>query len=1135
MKILEKLKKPFASVAAVLLVLQFLFIGAPVAAAVSYDFLANPYSVQLSYPGGGDRIRVKVPNGTTAVNFFIDVPTNVVSGFLQGDLATYDRWEMNPYTFGAGQHTIGAVYTSDGSTWVPADNTTITYALDKPWFNYLSPDPSNFTFRPGDNPVRVAIDDEFNQFKKVTFQLYNYNIGAMARGTNVGAFDVFRANCDLRESGSRVLCDINDSASWSNLPSGYYMTDLTSSDLASGGIRVADPGTDSHYFYVDATPPTLTDFTVDNYSTVMSKTAILSANAADFSGIDNVEFYLTAPRISDSMCDGNGTKLVTQKSIAPDTDGKYRVTLDTSAYNGNYCVNAISEDNAAAHSTISKSAVLLDNTVPLGGPLTIVTNLFPAGLTVAAPIDNVYTLQDLSIDGTDVFNSLKVVVTDTNLDTANVPVFVDGAENGYMSYDGSAWNYAGQTSVPDFSTGTHNLVATFSDLAKNTTTLTARFTTDNLSPAGGSLTMKTVMHPEGITVSAPTDGLYLIHPALSIDGLDVFDSLKVEVTDLNLNTDAVPVYVDGTENGEMVYDGVQWNYRNQSSVPIFNTGDHNLVTTFRDNAGNTTTLTARFTTDNTAPALSGSPTPAGLSSIKNQNLYVVFTDAQGFDTVKLNNLVSYKVDGVIQTVPGTCITLSGVDNTTFTFYCTIGAVEDGTHTLDFQVRDMAGNVSSNLHWTYEVDTTSPTKPTLAFPADNTFVNGNLLVNDWNPSPEADTHHYIYQSYNNAAATSIRWTGTYNAPTTQKMAVNVANTTFWWRVKAVDNLGNTSDWSDLWKVTVNNNAPVISEHEKITVEATSPDGAVVTYELPTAIDVVDVTVPVICLPASGSVFALGITNVNCSSTDTGGHTSTSLFQIAVVDTTAPIITLPEDITVEADVLGGKVVTYVASGTDMVDETTIVTCLPLSESLFPVGVTKVTCNSTDANLNTSEGSFNITVNDKSSPIIALTGITADITVGGVYTELGAIATDIVDGVFAATQSGNVNTAVAGSYVITYSATDIAGNIATPVTRTVNVLAAPVVLAPALAPPVPAPTAEETPEVLGATTAEPKTAALFNNRPEVKGSIDDSNENNGSWNKFFGYKILGVQTWSWLLVLGLILGGWWFLAFGRKRQSK
>ncbi|WP_306014468.1 MULTISPECIES: carbohydrate binding domain-containing protein [unclassified Allomuricauda] len=82
------------------------------------------------------------------------------------------------------------------------------------------------------------------------------------------------------------------------------------------------------------------------------------------------------------------------------------------------------------------------------------------------------------------------------------------------------------------------------------------------------------------------------------------------------------------------------------------------------------------------------------------------------------------------------------------------------------------------------------------------------------------------------------------------------------------------------------------------------------------------------------------------------------------------------------------------------------------------------------------------DTTPPVITLNGdATVDLNVGDSYTEAGATATDDTDGDI----SGNivvggdtVDTSVAGTYIVTYNVSDAAGNAATEVTRTVNVIA-------------------------------------------------------------------------------------------------
>jgi hypothetical protein len=111
------------------------------------------------------------------------------------------------------------------------------------------------------------------------------------------------------------------------------------------------------------------------------------------------------------------------------------------------------------------------------------------------------------------------------------------------------------------------------------------------------------------------------------------------------------------------------------------------------------------------------------------------------------------------------------------------------------------------------------------------------------------------------------------------------------------------------------------------------------------------------PASGSVFPLGTTTVNCSVTDGGGLTATGSFTVAVQDTTPPALNLPGNITVHA----GKAAAanYTATATDLVDGSVPVSCSPASGTTFALGTTPVECSATDAHDNTATRSFTVTV--------------------------------------------------------------------------------------------------------------------------------------------------------------------------------
>jgi hypothetical protein len=80
------------------------------------------------------------------------------------------------------------------------------------------------------------------------------------------------------------------------------------------------------------------------------------------------------------------------------------------------------------------------------------------------------------------------------------------------------------------------------------------------------------------------------------------------------------------------------------------------------------------------------------------------------------------------------------------------------------------------------------------------------------------------------------------------------------------------------------------------------------------------------------------------------------------------------------------------------------------------------------------------DTTPPVITLNGASPlDLTQGDVYTELGATATDNVDGDISANiviGGDVVDTNTLGTYIVTYNVSDAAGNAATEVTRIVNV---------------------------------------------------------------------------------------------------
>ena len=161
---------------------------------------------------------------------------------------------------------------------------------------------------------------------------------------------------------------------------------------------------------------------------------------------------------------------------------------------------------------------------------------------------------------------------------------------------------------------------------------------------------------------------------------------------------------------------------------------------------------------------------------------------------------------------------------------------------------------------------------------------------------------------------------------------------------------------------------------------------------------------------------------------------------MTDTAVPVVTAPLAISVEATAPLTSVVIGTATATDAVGVVSLASDAPVT---FPVGTTVVTWTATDAAGNVGTASQDVTVADTTAPSISMAGANPLVLQRGTaYTEPGATAIDNVDGDVTGaivTDNAAVDTAQAGSYLVTYTVGDVAGNSAT-ATRTVQVVSSP-----------------------------------------------------------------------------------------------
>ncbi|MFN8189782.1 MAG: HYR domain-containing protein [Nocardioidaceae bacterium] len=257
-------------------------------------------------------------------------------------------------------------------------------------------------------------------------------------------------------------------------------------------------------------------------------------------------------------------------------------------------------------------------------------------------------------------------------------------------------------------------------------------------------------------------------------------------------------------------------------------------------------------------------------------------------------------------------------------------------------------------------------------------------------------------------------------------------------KATDAANNTGQAS--FSITVHDTTgPAITVPANITREATGPNGRQTTWVAPSATDLVSGSRTVTCSSqptaglASGDVFPLGVTTIDCAASDSAGNQSHSSFTITVRDTTKPLISgTPGNIQVEATSASGAPATFtLPTATDLVDGNLAVNCDHASGSTFPLYATPiattVTCSVTDAAHNTATSQFTVTVVDYTSPEL----VTPENPTYPAESPLGASVTldvyamDLVDGRIDADCTPLLAIYPIGTTTITCSVIDTWGN--------------------------------------------------------------------------------------------------------------
>lgn len=427
-------------------------------------------------------------------------------------------------------------------------------------------------------------------------------------------------------------------------------------------------------------------------------------------------------------------------------------------------------------------------------------------------------------------------------------------------------------------------------------------------------------------------------------------------------------------------------------------GTYTLSYNVADTAGNNATTVTRdvIVADRTAPAI----TLIGSATINHE---------QGTSYTDAGATASDNIDGDISL---SIVKGGSVDSNTA-----------GTYILTYNVTDNAGNAAPEVTRTVIVaDTTAPV----------ITLSGSSTINHEQGTVFTDPGAGATDNIDGDISGSIVVTGSVN--------VNVAGT-YVLSYNVSDTAGNNATTVTRTVIVADTIAPVL------TLNGTDP----LAHEQGTAfVDPGATATDSFEGDLSGSVVVTGTVDINTAGSyvlsydvqDTAGNNAATITRtVNVADTAAPVIT----------VLGNNPLTHEqgtvftdpgATATDTVDGSVTVTVggAVINESTI-AGSYIITYDAVDTATNASpQETRTVNVVDTQVPVITLTGgNTIDHPIGQLFVDPGYTATDVADGDITGSVvvSGTLDINTEGTYILSYDVQDTAGNNATTVTRTVNVV--------------------------------------------------------------------------------------------------
>ncbi len=599
-----------------------------------------------------------------------------------------------------------------------------------------------------------------------------------------GTFTVYGRIFDKDDGYTQYTTDVTvDNVAPQNVDGGADQT-VDEGDLVSLTGSFTDPGTaDTHTFLwevvadngqliADGTGPTFSFTPNDNGSYAVTFTVTDDDGGTDSDNftvtVDNVDPSITNVSVIPNPIDEGATTLVTITATDPGSadalmyefDCDDNLIYETSQSSDNvscgyddgthtYAINVrVSDDDGG--SDTAASSVDVDNVAPT------------ASLGNTGPVD----------EGSPATISFSGAFDPSSADTsAGFRYTFDCVGTNDLAASYAAADSADSTTCTFDDNGTFTVYGRIFDKDDGYTQYTTDVTVDNVAPQN---------------VDGGADQ--------TVDEGDLV-SLTGSFTDPGTADTHTFLWEVVADNGQLIADGTGPTF---SFTPNDN-GSYAVTFTVTDDDGGTDSDNFTVTVDNVAPTAT-----FNASSPVNEGSAISLSLTSPFDPSSVDTTAGfdYAFD---------CDDGSGYSSFSGTSSASCPTTDNGSRTVKGTIRDKDGDVSEYTA-SVTIDNVAPSTPTLVAPADGLETNDGSPTFDWTDSSDPagvnDTISYVLKADNSGCL--------FPSPEVNEMslsastftpAMDLADGMYCWQVRAKDEDGGFSDFTNTWEVLIDRTAPV----------------------------------------------------------------------------------------------------------------------------------------------------------------------------------------------------------------------------------------------------------------------------------------------------------------------------------------